>query len=367
MNSSQPTQARRAPDRRRRPGWLRAAAVACLVAGGVVSPVLAAGAASAAPTRTPVANMALTDGQGHGHRGWGDGGSDQRIWGTVTGTTGTGFLLAPSTGSAGQISVQVGPSTRYQEPATPGAGLSGVRTGDVVAVKGANASGTLTAKWVSVPEARLVGAVLQGSTATSLLLTATASDLPGLPAPVTVQLGATTRYDEPGVANPGATAIAVGDVVRVQGAQQGGGQVMALRLQLPLVRAAGLVGSVGTDSFELTATGSTLGEGWPSSALAVPVLTVDVSNSTRFTGRLARSSTGTLPVGVGDRVQVWGTQAGTGTLDALRVVVKGAPEAHSSDGSGTNRHHRGRDGEGGGGNQGGGNQGGGHRHRGSDN
>jgi hypothetical protein len=159
-----------------------------------------------------------------------------------------------------------------------------------------------------------------------LVLTSTASTGPDhVKGTVTVAIGNTTRYREPGIRNGGPSAIVQGDVVAVRAKRDSNGNLQALEVTLPLVRARGFVATSVAGSFTLTGTGTTLGRAWGGKDL-----TVNLGTSTRYvepeSDRRGAPKSPTGPLALGSKVTVVGTQDGYATLNALRVLV--LPDKH---------------------------------------
>ena len=138
-----------------------------------------------------------------------------------------------------------------------------------------------------------------------LLLTAKGATL-------TVEVSSATTYREPGLRRASQAGVMAGDKVRAVGTEPTPGTLDATLVLVPAVRAAGTVASVGTGSFVLTLTAGTL--------------TVDVSSATVYREPTVRSAS-FANVLAGEKVAVTGAQAGTGTIDATRVMVRLAVRA----------------------------------------
>lgn len=131
-------------------------------------------------------------------------------------------------------------------------------------------------------------------------------------AQVTVDVSSSTTYREPGVRRGSQVGVMVGDKVRVVGSEAVPGTLDATLVVVPAVRAVGTVASVGTSSFVLTVTASTV--------------TVDVSSATIYREPTVRSPS-FADVLAGEKVAVTGAQAGTGTMDATKVMIRLAVRA----------------------------------------
>ena len=180
--------------------------------------------------------------------------------------------------------------------------------------------GTITALQVVVPLATDAGTVAtttsSGFTLTVLgawaALTETSTTLD-------VTVTGATVYRIPGQSSPGLSGVLVGDKLEVAGPPQGKGALTALVVVVPLATDIGAVSSLGSGGFILTTEkGATV--------------TVDVSTATRYRAR-GVGSPGLTNVLSGDTVAVTGTQAGTGTVDALLVVISSAGRGHHGHGN----------------------------------
>lgn len=126
-------------------------------------------------------------------------------------------------------------------------------------------------------------------------------------AALTVDVSSSTTYREPGVRPGNKAKVMAGDKVRVVGAEAGPGTLDATLVLVPAVRAEGTVAGVGTGSFVLTMTATTV--------------TVNVSSATIYREPTVRSP-GFANLLAGEKVVVTGAQAGTGTMDAATVFVR---------------------------------------------
>lgn len=126
-------------------------------------------------------------------------------------------------------------------------------------------------------------------------------------ATVEVNVSASTTYREPKIGRGGPPQVMVGDKVKVVGTEAGPGALDATLVLVPALRATGTVASVGTASFVLTLTASTL--------------TVDVSPATIYREPTVRSPA-LADVLAGEKVAVTGAQVGAGTIDATTVMVR---------------------------------------------
>ncbi len=149
------------------------------------------------------------------------------------------------------------------------------------------------------------GTVSSASGESFVLLTAKGATL-------TVDVSPSTTYREPRVGRGTMPEVMAGDKVRVVGTEPTPGTLVATLVLVPAVRAVGTVASVGKGSFVLTLTAGTL--------------TVDVSSATVFREPTVRSAS-FADVLAGEKVAVTGAQAGTGTIDATRVMVRLAVRA----------------------------------------
>jgi hypothetical protein len=182
-------------------------------------------------------------------------------------------------------------------------------------------------------------------------LTGTSSTLTSTPSTVTVNVSAKTVITAFGKRHGYFSDIVTGDVVQATGSQSGS-TIDAKKVVIPGVTDTGYLASIGTLSFTLTGTVSTLGP------LSPTTVTVYVSGSTKFNqGQKMRfvgqwrqkGKSGLSDLVLGDTVQVTGAQAGSGAVNATSVTAVSPPKPKS--------HHRG--GSGGGGGYGGGGNGGG--------
>ena len=161
------------------------------------------------------------------------------------------------------------------------------------------------------------------------------------PATVTVDVSTRTTFKDPGVSSPGLANLAVGDQVQVVGTQAGTGTVDATAVSIPSARDLGTVASVPLSTTAPTSFTITTG-----SSSSPTTVTVDVSTTTTFKDP-GVSSPGLANLAVGDKVQVVGTQAGTGTVDATSVGLgssAGGPWGGGGFGGGFGgggRHHHG--------------------------
>lgn len=200
-------------------------------------------------------------------------------------------------------------STSYTERGVASPTYSSVAVGDGVVVFGSSTgTDTVSASAVSIMvRAAVVGTVATAPTSATGSFTVTAWKA----RTVTVDLTGSTGYTERGVTSPGFSAIGVGDEVVVYGTSAGTDVVSAssvVIIQRPVVQ--GTVATAptsATGSFTITARNH---QTW----------TVDLSGSTVYRDH-GVSSPGYGDVSVGDVVVVYGTSAGTDTVDAGTVVV----------------------------------------------
>jgi hypothetical protein len=248
--------------------------------------------------------------RGHGGHGRGPG---RVISGTAEGVTSSGFDLAVAarwaalTSTSTTVAVNVTSSTKYIEPGQgrPSPGISGVVDGDKVQVAGApTGTGTITAFLVMVPLTNDTGTVsAAGASGFTLTLSNQWDTLTGTSTTIAVGVTPGTTYREPGQGTPITSSGLDGYTVDVTGAQDGAGAVTALVVGVPLARDAGTVAGLTSGGFSLTTKDATV--------------TVNVSSSTTVHERGVSSAS----VQSGDAVQVIGAQAGTGTVNALLVVI----------------------------------------------
>jgi hypothetical protein len=164
------------------------------------------------------------------------------------------------------------------------------------------------------------GTVLSGGAGSDFTLTATSSSLRSLRGTaVTVDVTSSTTYTEPGVSSP---SVAVGDLVNVSGMTTSTtGTITANNVQIPGVQITGDVTSGGAGAaFALTTTSTTI------YGPKGTTVTVDV-NAGGVTTKYIETGTTSPSVAVGDKVQVFGSQAGTATVDASLVIIT-APKRH---------------------------------------
>jgi hypothetical protein len=176
----------------------------------------------------------------------------------------------------------------------------------------------------------------------SFTLTGTTSTLTSTPSTVTVDVSSKTVIAAFGKKHAFFSDIMQGDVVQVKGSQPSAGTIDAKSVTIPGVTVTGYVASIGTLSFTLTGTVSTLG------AMSPTTVTVNVSGATkfnqgkkmRFVGQWRHKGRGGLSdLVVGDVVQATGAQAGAGIVNATSVTAKTAPakaksHRHSDNGGG---------------------------------
>jgi endonuclease YncB( thermonuclease family) len=237
-----------------------------------------------------------------------------RSWAMPTPTTTTTTATSTVTSTATTMNVEVTTNTHYIEPGQSSPGVSGVLSGDTVQVTGpTDATGTITASLVYVPlqaDSGTVGPVAVDGFSITLapvrweVLTATST---------TIAVGVTsdTRYFEPGQNPPGPSNVLDGDTVRVTGVQAGTDAITALVVTVPLANDSGTVASLSSTGFSLTTAGGN-------------AVTVNISSSTKYRERAVSAPT----VQTGDTVQVTGTQAGAGTVNATLVVISTPGHGH---------------------------------------
>lgn len=265
----------------------------------------------------------LGGGSSHGH-----GRSDHvSVSGTVASVNSAGFDLTVAepehmlTSTSTTVDVSVTSGTLYREPGQSAPGLAAVLVGDNVGVTGTPAGpGSITALQVVVPLTTDAGTV---ATTTSNGFTLTVlggwATLTETSTTVDVTVTGTTVYRVPGQSSPGLSDVLVGDKLEVAGPPQGKGALTALVVVVPLATDAGTVSSPASGGFTLTTEKGT-------------TVTVDVSPATRYRAR-GVVSPGLANVLSGDTVAVTGTQAGSGTVDALLVVISSAGRGHHGQGN----------------------------------
>jgi hypothetical protein len=181
-------------------------------------------------------------------------------------------------------------------------------------------------------------------------LTGTSSTLTSTPSTVTVNVTSKTVITAFGTRHGYFSDIVQGDVVQATGSQSSA-TVDAKKVVIPGVTDTGYVAAIGTLSFTLTGTVSTLGAASPTT------VTVYVSGSTKFSqGKKMhfvgqwrqRGRNGISDLVVGDVVQATGAQAGAGAVNATSVTVVSTPQPKSHR-HGGNGNGGGRGGTGGGG------------------
>ena len=110
----------------------------------------------------------------------------------------------------------------------------------------------------------------------SFTLTGTSSTLTSTPSTVTVNVTSKTVITAFGTRHGYFSDIVQGDVVQATGSQSSAGTIDAKKVVIPGVTDTGYVAAIGTLSFTLTGTVSTLGAASPTT------VTVNVSGSTKF-------------------------------------------------------------------------------------
>jgi hypothetical protein len=185
--------------------------------------------------------------------------------------------------------------------------------------------------------------------AASFTLTGTTSTLTSTPSTVTVNVSSKTVITAFGKRHGYLSDIVAGDVVQATGSEPTAGTINAKKVTVPGVTDTGYLASIGTLSFTLTGTVSTLG------ALSPTTVTVYVSGSTKFNqgqkmhfvGQWRHKGSGGLSdLVLGDTIQVTGAQAGAGVVNATSVTAVSPPKPKSHHGGGKGG---GRGGKGGGG------------------
>ncbi len=181
-------------------------------------------------------------------------------------------------------------------------------------------------------------------------LTGTSSTLTSTPSTVTVNVTSKTVITAFGTRHGYFSDIVQGDVVQATGSQSST-TIDAKKVVIPGVTDTGYVAAIGTLSFTLTGTVSTLGAASPTT------VTVYVSGSTKFSqGKKMhfigqwrqKGRNGISDLVVGDVVQATGAQAGAGAVNATSVTVVSTPQPKSHRHAG-NGNGGGRGGNGGGG------------------
>lgn len=207
-------------------------------------------------------------------------------------------------------------ATTYTERGVTSPGYANVVVGDSVVVFGTSAgTDAVTAGSVAIMQhAAVVGTVATAPTGATGSFTVNAWKKQT----VTVDLGGSTTYTERGVTSPDFSDVVVGDEVVVYGTSTGSDTVTASSvfiIQRPAVQ--GTVATAPT-----SATGSFTVTGWNHQTW-----TVDLSGSTTYT-EWGVTSPDYSDVSVGDLVVVYGTSAGSDTVDAGTVVIMSLPLHH---------------------------------------
>ncbi|HYA00030.1 MAG TPA: DUF5666 domain-containing protein [Candidatus Binatia bacterium] len=209
--------------------------------------------------------------------------------------------------------VDLSASTTYSEWAVSSPTYANIGVGDEVVVFGTSAgSNTIDAtSVVIIRKPVVVGKVATAPASSSGSFTVTAwKDVTW-----TVDLSGSTTYSEQGVSSPTYANIGVGDEVVVFGTSAGSNTVDATSvviIQKPVV-----VGKVAT------APASSSGS-FTVTACKDVTWTVDLSASTTYSERGVSPPT-YANVLVGDEVVVYGTSAGSNTVDATSVVILSKP------------------------------------------
>ena len=181
-------------------------------------------------------------------------------------------------------------------------------------------------------------------------LTGTSSTLTSTPSTVTVNVTSKTVITAFGTRHGYFSDIVQGDVVQATGSQSST-TIDAKKVVIPGVTDTGYVAAIGTLSFTLTGTVSTLGAASPTT------VTVNVSGSTKFSqGKKMhfigqwrqKGKSGISDLVVGDVVQATGAQAGAGAVNATSVTVVSTPQpkSHRHGGNGDGGHGHGNGGGG---------------------
>ena len=222
--------------------------------------------------------------------------------------------VATTGGSTTLVTVNLSTTTALDEPGVSSPSLSDIVTGDQVQVSGTrDASGMVDATSVTVPLVRQSGTVLSapGSAAPTIF----AMDVAGTTGTtlVTVNVGTTTTFTEPGVSSASLADILAGDQVQVTGAPDSTGVVDATSVTVPLARISGTVvtapGSIAPTNFSISVSGTG----------GTTMVTVDVVTTALNEPGVSAPALGNILAG--DQVQVTGTQDGTGVVDATSVTV----------------------------------------------
>ncbi len=173
--------------------------------------------------------------------------------------------------------------------------------------------------------------------AASFTLTGTTSTLTSTPSTVTVNVSSKTVITAFGKRHGYLSDIVAGDVVQATGSEPTAGTINANKVTVPGVTDTGYLASIGTLSFTLTGTVSTLGP------LSPTTVTVYVSGSTKFNqgqkmhfvGQWRHKGSGGLSdLVLGDTIQVTGAQAGAGAVNATSVTAVSPPKPKSHHGGG---------------------------------
>ncbi len=310
-----------------------AVALGLAVGGGAVAN--AAGSGSTPSTSVPGAPF--------GHDGLG--GTPPAAVGTVASVGTNTFTLTGRDGT--KVTVDVGSTTTYVDPAVTSPSLADVKVGAHVAVFGTDSSNTVAATKVAIggpggpgdmdgPGGRhgmggtppaAVGTVASVGTNT---FTLTGRD----GTTVTVDVSSTTTYVDPAVTSPSLADVKVGAHVAVFGTDSSN-TVTATKVAIggpdgPGGRhgmggtppaAVGTVASVGTNTFTLTGRDGT-------------TVTVDVSSTTTYREVGVTSAT-IADVKVGSHVAVFGTESGsTVTATSVGIGMPGGPGGPGGPGDG---------------------------------
>jgi hypothetical protein len=190
----------------------RAARFAACLGVAAAMPLASFGVASATPTSSNGSHPA----------------HPARVAGTVAAVGTDSFTLTVTphshhgTSTSTTVTVNVSGTTSYREPTVKSPTFADVLVGEKVAAKGTWASaGTLDATRVFIPLAVDSGRVASLTTGGFTIMTAKGVT-------VTVNVSATTKFREEGVAAPTLANVAVGNQVRVIGTQGGTNTVNAI-------------------------------------------------------------------------------------------------------------------------------------------
>jgi hypothetical protein len=226
----------------------------------------------------------------------------------------------------GTETVDVSSATTYLERGAPGASITSVGSGDLVAVFGTTSGTTVTASEVVIAVPRgsgggqipaAAGIVQTAPVGTSADNTFTIKTRGGTLE--TVDVSGSTSYDERGVSSPSVTNVVAGDLVAAFGTTSG----TTVTASLVVIHTRFRHGFAAAGTVQTAPVGTNADNTFTIKTPGGAVETVDVSTSTTYSER-GVTGPSIVDVASGDRVGVFGTVSGS-TVTASAVWIAAPP------------------------------------------